>query len=119
MKKYLSLREVAEILAIEQHKIRYWDEILKLSVGKGAKERLGGGNRYFDNKSLKKLEKLKGYLDEKGNLISSINMAKTIISNKSEKYTYENNNSKSQFISYNNEKIQQILHKMRNLVKDS
>ena len=121
-KKYLNISDVSKILDIEEHKIRYWDSIDPKTKKKRV-EKISitskGGTRYFSNENIKKLRKLKNILYEGKSQNNVLKLANNILSFKN------NTNSKilvkkSDFI-YNNEKtekINQILNKMKILLKN-
>ena len=74
-KNYKSISEVAEILKIKQHVIRYWD-----SQFDGISTRLGERKRRFFNlKNFKKLQTLKKLLHTDGKPHHSLEMARKII----------------------------------------
>ena len=120
-KSYYNLKEVAKILNLEdkEYKIRYWDSKLKLSIGKGALKRNNGGALYFDQKSLKKLKQLKGYMNDNGNLKSPIKLAnENLLSRKVAVKTELYSNETSQLTNLEkSEKMHQILNKMRKIAK--
>ena len=64
-KKYLNISEVAKMLQIEEHKIRYWDSVdpktNKYRI-EGISTKSKGGTRYFNKENIKKLQKLKKIL---------------------------------------------------------
>ena len=121
-KKYFNISEVSKILQIEEHKIRYWDSIdpktNKLRI-EGISTKSKGGTRYFNRENIKKLKKLKSILYEGSNHNYSIKLA-DIILNSNTKIS----SKKDQYLRYyesteNYEKIEQILNKMRLLLKNN
>ena len=120
-KKYLNISEVSKILQIEEHKIRYWDSIdpktNKYRIN-GISTKSKGGTRYFNKENIKKLQKLKQILYDGKKHNYSIKLAEKIISSKNiifnkkdeKKSNFENSNSY--------EKVEQILYKMRLLLKN-
>ena len=119
-KKYLNISEVSKMLQIEEHKIRYWDSVdpktNKYRV-EGISTKSKGGTRYFNKENIKKLEKLKKILYEGDNQNYSIKLAEKILSS-----NYKSSNNKDENYSNNRhidniEKIDQILNKMRLLLK--
>ena len=121
-KKYLNISEVSKMLQIEEHKIRYWDSIdpktNKFRV-EGISTKSKGGTRYFNKENIKKLEKLKRILYDGNNHNYSIKLAEKILSS-----NYKSSNSRvenhpnNQHVD-NIEKIEQILNKMRLLLKNN
>ena len=121
-KKYLNISEVSKMLQIEEHKIRYWDSLdprtNKFRV-EGISTKSKGGTRYFSKENIRKLQKLKNILYD-GNIHNySVKLANKILSSKSKQPI-----TKDEFITNfqntnNNEKIDQILNKMRILLKNN
>ena len=121
-KKYLNISEVSKILQIEEHKIRYWDSLdpktNKYRV-EGISTKSKGGTRYFNKDNIKKLEKLKNLLYDGDNQNYSIKLAEKILTSKIMP-TVEKNKTKIVYKELNNvEKIEQILNKMRLLLKNN
>ena len=119
-KKYLNISEVSKMLQIEEHKIRYWDSIdpktNKYRID-GISTKSKGGTRYFNRENIKKLEKLKNILYDGKNHNYSIKIADRILSS-STKIDSKNDQNNSYFrYSDNDKKIEQILYKMRILLK--
>ena len=119
-RKYLNISEVSKMLQIEEHKIRYWDSIdpktNKYRV-EGISKKSKGGTRYFNKENIKKLQKLKNVLYEGGNQNYSIRLAEKIITSSS-KVQIEKYKINSDIQDLNNvKKIEQILNKMRILLK--
>ena len=118
-RKYLNISEVSKMLQIEEHKIRYWDSIdpktNKYRV-EGISKKSKGGTRYFNKENIKKLQKLKNVLYEGGNQNYSIKLAEKILTSSSkvpiEKYKINSDIN-------NVKKIEQILNKMRILLKNN
>ena len=85
MKKYKTIKEVSNLLNINQHVIRYWDSKFEgLSIRFSSKKQ-----RYFNNDHIKKIQDLKKTLYQNGKHNYSLDLAKKIINNK--KNNYENN----------------------------
>ncbi len=121
-KKYLNISEVSKILQIEEHKIRYWDSINpktnKYRID-GISTKSKGGTRYFNKENIKKLQKLKNILYDGDNQNYSIKLAEKILTSKSQ-LTIEKDKKKLTNQNQNNvEKIEQILNKMRLLLKNN
>ena len=121
-RKYLNISEVSKMLQIEEHKIRYWDSIdpktNKYRV-EGISKKSKGGTRYFNKENIKKLQKLKNVLYEGGNQNYSIKLAEKIITSSS-KVPIEKYKINSDIQDLNNvKKIEQILNKMRILLKNN
>ena len=119
-KKYLNISEVSKMLQIEEHKIRYWDSIdpktNKYRID-GISTKSKGGTRYFNKENIKKLEKLKNILYDGKNHNYSIKIADRILSSDT-KIDSKNDQNNSYFrYSDNDKKIEQILYKMRILLK--
>ena len=119
-KKYLNISEVSKLLQIEEHKIRYWDSVdpktNKYRI-EGISTKSKGGTRYFNKENIKKLQKLKKILYEGDNQNYSIKLAEKIL-NSNMKQVIEQDETKINSQDLNNvEKIEQILNKMRLLLK--
>ena len=121
-KKYLNISEVSKLLQIEEHKIRYWDSVdpktNKYRI-EGISTKSKGGTRYFNKENIKKLEKLKKILYEGDNQNYSIKLAEKIL-NSNIKQAVEEDETKINSQDLNNvEKFEQILNKMRLLLKNN
>ena len=82
MKKYKTIKEVSNLLNINQHVIRYWDSKFEgLSIRFSSKKQ-----RYFNNEHIKKIEDLKETLYQNGKHNYSLDLAKKIINNKKINY---------------------------------
>ena len=120
-KKYFNIREVSEFLNIKEHVIRYWDSIdpktKKLRID-GISTKSRGGTRYFNRENIEKLDKLKTILYENGNQIQSLKLAEKLINSKKRSKIIENDaiSTNDRNIS-KSEKLNQILGKMRYLLK--
>ena len=121
-KKYLNISEVSKMLQIEEYKIRYWDSIdpktNKYRV-EGISTKSKGGTRYFNKENIKKLEKLKSILYDGNNHNYSIKLADKILSSNNHVSYVKNNNYLNNQNLNNREKIQQILNKMRLMLKNN
>ena len=121
-KKYLNISEVSKLLQIEEHKIRYWDSIdaktNKYRV-EGISTKSKGGTRYFNKENIKKLQKLKNILYDGTAHNYSIKLADKILSSKSKLKFQKEENPSNFYYSDNGKKIEQILNKMRLLLKNS
>ena len=121
-KKYLNISEVSKLLQIEEHKIRYWDSIdpktNKYRID-GISTKSKGGTRYFNKDNIKKLQKLKNILYDGKNHNYSIKLADKILNSNNKlpvkKIQYDSNSGHSNY----NEKISQILIKMRSLLNNN
>ena len=120
-KKYLNISEVSKILQIKEHKIRYWDSIdpktNKYRI-EGISTKSKGGTRYFNKENIKKLEKLKSILYEGNKHNYSIKLADKILSSKSKITSNKNQNIVYLKQLDNDKKIEQILNKIRFLLKN-
>ena len=121
-KKYLNISEVSKLLQIEEHKIRYWDSVdpktNKYRI-EGISTKSKGGTRYFNKENIKKLQKLKTILYEGDNQNYSIKLAEKIL-NSNIKQSIEEDKTKINSQGLNNvEKFEQILNKMRLLLKNN
>ena len=120
-KRYLNISEVSKILQIEEHKIRYWDSLdpktKKLRV-EGISTKSKGGTRYFNKENIKKLQKLKNILYD-GNMHNySIKLADKILTSNRNMPSNINQITSSANQFENVKKIEQILNKMRLLLKN-
>ena len=121
-KKYLNISEVSKLLKIEEHKIRYWDSVdpktNKYRI-EGISTKSKGGTRYFNMENIKKLQKLKKILYEGDSQNYSIKLAEKIL-NSNIKQSIEEDKTKINSQGLNNvEKFEQILNKMRLLLKNN
>ena len=118
MKKYLKISEVSNLLGLEENIIRYWDSVdpktNKLRI-EGLSTKSQGGTRYFNRDNLNKLKSLKNLIYENGNYNSSIKLADRLIS--SNKIRKNINNDSIITRGQNAKKIEQILNKMRDLLR--
>ena len=121
-KKYLNISEVSKLLQIEEHKIRYWDSVdpktNKYRI-EGISTKSKGGTRYFNNENIKKLQKLKKILYEGDNQNYSIKLAEKILNSKIKKPVEEDETKTNSQDLNNVEKFEQILNKMRLLLKNN
>ena len=121
-KKYLNISEVSKILQIEEHKIRYWDSLdpktNKYRV-EGISTKSKGGTRYFNKDNIKKLQKLKNILYDGGKHNYSIKLADKMLVSTNKMSTKKDQNETENELPYNAKKIQQILNKMRLLLKNN
>ena len=120
-KKYLNISEVSKMLQIEEYKIRYWDSIdpktNKYRI-EGISTKSRGGTRYFNKENIKKLEKLKNILYDGKNHNYSTKLANKILSSKiNTTLTKEDKKTNYQY-GDKHKKIEQILDKMRLLLKN-
>ena len=120
-KKYLNISEVSKLLQIEEHKIRYWDSVdpkTKKYRIEGISTKSKGGTRYFNKENIRKLQKLKKILYEGDNQNYSIKLAEKIL-NSNFQQSIEEDKTKINSQDLNNvEKFEQILNKMRLLLKN-
>ena len=121
-KRYLNISEVSNLLQIQEHKIRYWDSVdpktNKYRI-EGISTKSKGGTRYFNRENIKKLQKLKKILYEGDNQNYSIKLAEKIL-NSNIKQVIEEDKTKINSQDINNvEKFEQILNKMRLLLKNN
>ena len=123
MKKYYNISVVAKKVGLKEHVIRYWDSLdpktKKLRID-GISTKSKGGTRYFNSYNINKLIKLKHILYENGQQNYPLGLAKKLFSenkiNKADEI--KNNDFKSHFLDLDNtKKIDQILNKMRLLLK--
>ena len=123
-KKYFNLREVSEMLNIEQHVIRYWDSIdpktKKVRI-EGLSYRTKGGTRFFNRIQIKKISKIKNILEENGSRNNLLKLASKIIS----KDKIHINKAENEQINYNKDsiietkdiiKIRKIINNLKKLI---
>ena len=121
-KKYLNISEVSKMLQIEEHKIRYWDSIDPKTNNyriEGISTKSKGGTRYFNKENIKKLEKLINILYDGENHNYSIKLADQILSLNNKSSITKDHNTRYFKNSVSYEKIEQILYKMRLLLKNN
>ena len=120
-KKYLNISEVSKLLQIEEHKIRYWDSkdpnTKKYRVD-GISTKSRGGTRYFNKENIKKLEKQMNILNEGKIHKDSIKLDEKILSSNNNTSIQKRKNTSNNQNTNNEEKIEQILNKMRLLLKN-
>ena len=108
------------MLQIAEHKIRYWDSIdpqTKKYRVDGISTKSNGGTRYFNRENIKKLQKLKDILYDGKKQNYTIKLAEKILSSKNltpQKEQIITNHQDSN----KDEKVEQILYKMRLLLKN-
>ena len=121
-KKYFNISEVSKMLQIEEHKIRYWDSIdpkTKKYRIEGISTKSKGGTRYFNRENIRKLQQLKNILYDGNSHNYSMKLAQKLL------YSNPKSNTKSNQIQVDNrnlnnlKKIEQILNKMRILLKNN
>ena len=121
-KKYLHISEVSKLLQIEEHKIRYWDSLdpktNKYRID-GISTKSKGGTRYFNRENIKKLQKLKSILYDGNNQNYSIKLADKILTANSKLGIQQDNINSDIKYPHNVKKIEQILNKMRLLLKSN
>ncbi len=121
-KKYLNISEVSKILEIEEHKIRYWDskdpKTNKYRV-EGISTKSKAGTRYFNRENIRKLQKLKNILYDGENQNYSIKLADKILNSNSKKDIHQDQKKLNVLQLDNSKKIDQILNKMRLLLKNN
>ena len=121
-KKYLNISEVSKLLQIEEHKIRYWDSLdpktNKYRID-GISTKSKGGTRYFNRENIKKLQKLKNILYDVENHNYSIKLADKILTSHNKNVIQKDQNKLNNQDSNNVQKIEQILNKMRLLLKNN
>ena len=121
-KKYLNISEVSKLLQIEEHKIRYWDSLdpkTKKFRIEGISTKSKGGTRYFNKENIKKLQKLKNILNDGQNHKYSIKLADKLLSSNNKIFTQKDQNIYVEEDLNKVENIEQILNKMRILLKNN
>ena len=109
------------MLQIEEHKIRYWDskdpKTKKYRI-EGISTKSKGGTRYFNRENIRKLQQLKNILHDGNSHKYSIKLAQKLLYSNS-KSNIQNNQIQVDNSNLNNlKKIEQILDKMRILLKN-
>ena len=122
VKKYLSISEVAKVVGLEEHTIRYWDSIdpkTKKFRVEGISTKSKSGTRYFNRENINKLQKIKGLVYSNGEQNKVLNLAnKFILSKGNTKNIYSKINLNETYDnSQKTKKIAQILSKIRILIK--
>ena len=121
-KKYLNISEVSKLLNIEEYKIRYWDSLdpkTKKYRVEGISTKSKGGTRYFNKENIEKLKKLTNILYDGDNQNYSIKLANKILTANSKSSSQKEQNRIDYKDLNNVEKIEQILNKMRLLLKNN
>ena len=117
MKKYLNIKEASKIIGLKEHVIRYWDSVdpktNKLRID-GISTKSRAGTRYFNRDNLNKLQGLKDLIYENGKTSPNLKLAEKLMLKKSNK---SNTNTDYVFGSENSQNLNQILEKMRDLLK--
>ena len=110
MKRYKTIKEVSNLLNINQHVIRYWDSKFDgLSIRFSSKKQ-----RYFNNDHIKKIQDLKKTLYHNGKHNYSLDLAEKIINNKKNNYEKNSNYLESK---KNNIDIKKLMTIRENLYK--
>ena len=121
-KKYLNISEVSKLLNIEEYKIRYWDSLdpkTKKYRVEGISTKSKGGTRYFNKENIKKLKKLTNILYDGDSQNYSIKLANKILVGNGISSEQKGQN-KIDYKDLNNvKKIEQILNKMKLLLKNN
>ena len=121
-KKYLNISEVSKMLQIEEHKIRYWDskdpKTNKFRI-EGISTKSKKGTRYFNKENIKKLEKLKRILYDGEKHNHSTKLTDKIITSNNKYLSLKTQNDIDNKYSNNVKKIEQILNKMKLLLKNN
>ena len=121
-KKYLNISEVSKLVQIEEHKIRYWDSVdpkTNKHRVEGISTKSKGGTRYFNKENIKKLQKLKNILYDGGNQNYSIKLAEKLLNSNTNPVIVKDNTNIGYQDLNNVKKIEQILNKMRLLLKNN
>tara|TARA_X000000950_G_scaffold224936_1_gene271167 strand:+ start:3913 stop:4296 length:384 start_codon:yes stop_codon:yes gene_type:complete len=121
-KKYLNISEVSKLLNIEEYKIRYWDSLdpkTKKYRVEGISTKSKGGTRYFNKENIKKLKKLTNILYDGDSQNYSIKLANKILVANSISSAQKDQNEIDYKDLNNVKKIEQILNKMRLLLKNN
>ncbi len=121
MKKYLNINEVSKALDIKVHIIRYWDSIdpktNELRID-GLSTKTKGGTRYFNKENIERIKKLKNILYNNGDHNYPLKIVNKYLSGNKTKIVNSYEDSYKENINYENiQKINQILKKLRLLVK--
>ena len=122
VKKYLSISEVAKVVGLEEHTIRYWDSIdpkTKKFRVEGISTKSKSGTRYFNRENINKLQKLKSLVYSNGEQNKVLNLANKFIHTKGNTKNIYNkiNLNETYDNSQKTKKIAQILKKIRILIK--
>ena len=121
-KKYLNISEVSKMLQIEEYKIRYWDSVdpkTNKHRVEGISTKSKGGTRYFNRENIRKLQNLKNILYDGDRQNYSIKLAEKILTSNIKPDT-ETDKSELDIKDLNNvKKIEQILNKMKLLLKNN
>ena len=121
-KKYLNISEVSKMLQIEEYKIRYWDSVdpkTNKNRIEGISTKSKGGTRYFNRENIKKIQKLKSILYEGDKQNYSIKLANKLLNSNHKIETQNIVNETFNHFSDKAKKINQILNKMRLLLKNN
>ena len=111
-KKYKSIKEVSDLLGINQHVIRYWD-----SKFKGISTRLNSKKqRFFNNENITKLRDLKKTLYENGKHNYSLDLANKIINKRNKNHTIEDVQIKNKIDSNQITKLKNISHNLKKML---
>ncbi len=121
-KKYLNINEVSKLLDIKEHVIRYWDSIdpktNKVRID-GISTKSRAGTRYFNKDNISKIKDLKNLLYDGDSQNYSLKLANRILSSNKKPQNKLILEQKDVLIGehQNNEKINKILKKIRDLCK--
>ena len=112
MKKYKTIKEVSNLLNINQHVIRYWDSKFEgLSIRFSSKKQ-----RYFNNDHIKKIQDLQKTLYQNGKHNYSLDLAEKIINNKKNNYEKNSDYVDSKKTTIDIEKLQIVRDNLYKLI---
>ena len=112
MKKYKTIKEVSNLLNINQHVIRYWDSKFDgLSIRFSSKKQ-----RYFNNDHIKKIQDLQKTLYQNGKHNYSLDLAEKIINNKKNNYEKNSDYVDSKKTTIDIEKLQIVRDNLYKLI---
>ena len=112
MKKYKTIKEVSNLLNINQHVIRYWDSKFEgLSIRFSSKKQ-----RFFNNDHIKKIQDLQKTLYQNGKHNYSLDLAEKIINNKKNNYEKNSDYVDSKKTTIDIEKLQIVRDNLYKLI---
>ncbi|NLK21771.1 MAG: MerR family transcriptional regulator [Epulopiscium sp.] len=113
VKRY-TISEAAEILELETHVLRYWEEELNLDIPRNEM-----GHRYYTEKEIKTFERIKA-LKDKGLQLRAIKMSLSNTGEKRESHSLDLiNNNQINIADPNNDRVRQFKLMIKDLFKDA
>ncbi|HOA79612.1 MAG TPA: helix-turn-helix domain-containing protein [Defluviitaleaceae bacterium] len=112
--KRYTISEASELLELESHVLRYWEEELNLNIPRNEM-----GHRYYTNNEIDIFKKIKDFKNQ-GLQLKAIKSALDNLNKNNENYSLEiTNNSQVNIANPNDEKVKKFQIMIRNLFKEA